>query len=352
MQICIDPMQIHSRSCLMKLRCIVGYSGHRKIIQGCAKAKDLFSASFADVLEESTGNGYQRRYNRAHSLDFRKYIHKNNSSTIPLTFNLRPEASNAWELKYFKNDSVDLKINLQSGPVLSQVDCQHRLGCMADSEIILPFMSFIGLTLREEIELFGIINGKSKGLSTSLLDYHQTKLLENVSKERPELFIAVKLNEDESSPWFKKLDLGGKATVGLNRKASLRTMQKGVLKFLKALNQIEDYSIEELYLFVRNFWQAVSEALPKHWENPRGSFLLKGIGVYALMRIAADIFMDSSVDYHLTSDAIIVKIFDYVNDFDWTNTGPLRGLGGESGAREAYEILRSNKLNQLHLFAS
>ena len=94
-------------------------------------------------------------------------------------------------------------------------------------------------------------------MSTSLLDFHQTKLLENVSKERPELFIAVKLNEDESSPWYKRLDLGGKATVGLNRKASPRTMQKGIMKFLKAVGQSEDLPVEELYLFVRNFWKAV-----------------------------------------------------------------------------------------------
>jgi DGQHR domain-containing protein len=337
----------------MKLRCFLGKSADKQIIQGCAPAKELYNASFADVLEEATGKGYQRRYNRSHSLDFRKYIHRKNSSTIPLTLNLRPEFSDFWTLKSYKNNTAELILNLRNGPVFSQVDCQHRLGCMSDSDVILPFMSYIGLSLREEIELFGIINGKSKGLSTSLLDFHQTKLLENVSKERPELFIAVKLNEDESSPWYKRLDLGGKATVGLNRKASLRTMQKGIMKFLKAVGQSEDLPVEELYLFVRNFWKAVSEAQPEHWENPRGSFLLKGIGVYALMRIAADIFLDSSLEnQRLTPDIILIKISDYVNDFDWTNSGPLRGLGGESGANEAYEILRSNKLNQLRLFVS
>ena len=130
-------------------------------------------------------------------------------------------------------------------------------------------------------------------------------------------------------------------------------MQKGISKFLKSCKPLEDSKIEDIYAFVKNFWVAVSEALPIQWENPRGYFLTKGIGVYALMKIAADIYSTSSIEHDRTNpDVILSLLSDYVNDFDWTNAGPLRGLGGESGANEAYQILCSNKYNQLQLFAS
>ena len=51
---------------------------------------------------------------------------------------------------------------------MAQVDCQHRLGHLSDLPIMLPFMCFIGLTEREEMEVFNVINSKAKGLSTSL----------------------------------------------------------------------------------------------------------------------------------------------------------------------------------------
>ena len=80
---------------------------------------------------------------------------------------------------------------------MAQVDCQHRLGNLCDLSIPLPFMCFIGLSEREEMEVFSVINSKAKGLSTSLLDYHEAQLAESLAQERPELFIALQLNSIE-----------------------------------------------------------------------------------------------------------------------------------------------------------
>ena len=136
-------MQFHT------LEGIFGSSGGRSVILGFAPAKDLYRISFADVLNEDTGIGYQRRFNKKHSLDFRKYIQKDKGTTIPLTFNLRQSQDQSWDLKEFKNKRVLLKIKNTSKKYLSQVDCQHRLGHMSDLEVDLPFMIFIGLSLKE-----------------------------------------------------------------------------------------------------------------------------------------------------------------------------------------------------------
>src|ERR1700733_3249028 len=126
---------------------IVGLCGRRRVFLGFAPANLLYSLSFADVLDESTKIGYQRKFSQKHSIDFRRYIRQQNASTIPLTFNLRPEIASSWSLKENKSGAI-LRIGAGSNRILSQVDCQHRLGSLSDLDIPLAFMTFIGLSLK------------------------------------------------------------------------------------------------------------------------------------------------------------------------------------------------------------
>src|SRR5688572_21644020 len=72
------------------LTALRGRAADRDVLLGFAPAHTLHHISFADVLDEHTGRGYQRRFSDQHSLDFRRYIQRQGSTTIPLTFNLRP----------------------------------------------------------------------------------------------------------------------------------------------------------------------------------------------------------------------------------------------------------------------
>ena len=325
------------------LKGLSGNCGSRKVLLGFAPAHLLFSLSKSDVLDESTGKGYQRRFNVKHSLDFRKYIQKKNSTTIPLTFNLRPGKDNAWEFTSKKDGSAALKVN-SGKKVLHQVDCQHRLGHLSDLETSLAYMIFIGLTAREEMEIFNVINSKAKGLNTSLLDFHESKLINNLGKEKPELLLAIRLNDEESSPWFKQLDLGGNRTSGMHRRASLRTMQKAIKRFLKETQINSVLSNDETYQVILNFWEAITIVLPKEWGNYRKHHLTKGIGVYSLMGVAADIYNEAKFENVSFDNSYFTGILsDYICDFDWSNNGPLKGLGGEAGVKEALNILRKLK---------
>ncbi|MDX1951520.1 MAG: DGQHR domain-containing protein [Verrucomicrobiota bacterium] len=194
---------------------IKGICGRREVFMGFAPANLLCSMSFADVLNEHTGEGYQRKFNEKHSLDFRRYIRGAESSTIPLTFNLRPESAHWWKLQQTESGLTLLKIVAGKNRIFSRVDCQHRLGSLSELDIPLAFMTFVGLPLKDEIGLFTVINSKAKGLNASLLSFNETKLLNDVAKEKPDLYIAVRLNDDEKSPWFKQLDLGGARIIGL-----------------------------------------------------------------------------------------------------------------------------------------
>ena len=104
---------------------LVGKCGHFDVFLGVASAEDLHACSMADVLDEETGVGYQRPYNKSHSLDFRRYINLEKSSTIPLVFNLRKEVNHFWKLELKKGCLAHLSL-MRGVKSLIIVDGQHR----------------------------------------------------------------------------------------------------------------------------------------------------------------------------------------------------------------------------------
>jgi DNA sulfur modification protein DndB len=328
----------------IKINGIIGNCGSKEVFMGFAPASLLRAISFADVLNEHTGTGYQRVINNKHSLDFCNYIQKEESSTIPLTFNIRERNDNGWLLSKSRSGSATLIIKSGINNVLSQVDCQHRLGHLSNIDISLAFMCYIGLSQKEEMQIFNVINGKSKGLSGSLLDYHEAKLTDNLSKERPELFMALLLNNDANSPWFKKLKIGGQVTVGVKRVASLRTMQRGVKRFLKESLILKSCEPEEAYNILLNFWSSVKIVLENEWLNPRNHLITKGLGVYVFSSIAADIFKQcQEKGIESSKENVAVILSDFIHIFDWSTTGDFKGLGGEKGVNEALAIIRKSR---------
>lgn len=321
--------------------CLIGQSAGREVLLGFASAKALCAASFADVLDEATGLGYQRRLNVRHSLDFRRYIRQPTSSTIPLTLNLRPTDDGVWHLERMPGGRARLHLRSPLQKLFAQVDCQHRLGHMSDVDLVLPFMSFIGLDIREETEVFNVINSKARGLSTSLLDFHDASLIEDLGKERPELYIAMYLRNEPASPWYQQLDLGGASASGMERRASLRTVQKAVRNFLSRSDILSTMPVDSAASVVLAFWTAVTLVLPGPWLRPRKHMINKGVGVYALMEIAADLVREASGE--VSARYFSACLSDFAVDFDWSSDGPLRGLGGESGVREAVSLLRNKR---------
>lgn len=322
-----------------KIYCQIGVSAHRRVVLGFAQANLLASLSFADILNEDTGLGYQRKFNARHSQDFRKYIQRAESCTIPLTFNLRPRSDGGWTLEDLGGGRAVLEIRPEAGKVFVQVDCQHRLGYLNDVDVTLPFMSFIGLSVKEEMEIFSVINSKAKGLSNSLLDFHDASLAADLARDRPELFIALHLSSNSESPWHKQLDLGGTATSGMMRRASLRTMQKAVKRFLTQTKLGRAGSIEAAAEVVIGFWGAVANLLQEEWNSPRQYLINKGIGVYALMTIAADIYGESHGQV-CDKKFFTAKLSEFITEIDWSRNGPMKGLGGEGGVKAAVSLIR------------
>jgi hypothetical protein len=100
-------------------------------------------------------------------------------------------------------------------------------------------------------------------------------------------------------------------------------------------------SIEEAAQVVLDFWAAVALAMSEQWTNPRTHLLTKGIGVYALMDIAADLVAEAPKRRHLDKAYFASFLIDLARDFDWSTGGPLQGLGGEGGVKTAVDLVRS-----------
>ncbi|MDN4631970.1 DGQHR domain-containing protein [Sphingomonas sp. PsM26] len=325
----------------LRIECIHGVSASRSVLMGFARASDLHRLSYADVLDENTSRGYQRRFNSQHSLDFRRYIQRPDSTTIPLTFNLRPETAASWTVLQDESGRAIVEFDAEASHVMTQVDCQHRLGHLDDLDVTLPFMAFVGLDEHEEMEIFSVINGKAKGLSPSLLDFHDGRLSADLAGDRPELFIALHLNNDAGSPWHRQLDLGGVSTSGMSRKASLRTIQKAVKRFLARSRILRTETVETAARVVLDFWSAVATVLPHAWLKPRKHLVTKGIGVYALMDVAADLWLERREGSPVDQRFFTQKLADFAAEIDWSSDGDFVGLGGEAGAKAAAAHIRA-----------
>jgi len=322
----------------IKINGQIGQCGDFKVFLGFASSKVLSEISFADVLDEDTGEGYQRPRNKKHSLDFKEYIVRAGTSTIPLTFNLRKSFSKYWEVETSGKNSALLTIH-KGVKCLAQVDCQHRLGELNDIDIPLAFMSFIGLDLRSEMAMFYIINSKVKGLTSSLTDYHESNLVNDIMHEAPHLFISRQLNEDPESPWFKMIRYGGETTSGLKRRTSLRMMQKSVNRFLNQTKDSNINSIEEKYKLIRLYWHAISIVFSAEWKDHRHHLLTKGVGLYSLMLLLGDI-VGNTDPAELDEEYFVKQLKPLKKKVNWSTHGMFANAGGHKGALQVYGVLK------------
>lgn len=316
----------------------IGVCGHLSTFLGFAPARILHACSFADVLNEDTGHGYQRPMNAAHSRSFRQYILQDATSTIPLTFNLRADRSDYWQIERRKDGRAILHL-VPGMKALAQVDCQHRLGEMGDQAICFAFMAFIGLDLRSEMAMFNIINSRAKGLSSSLTDFHQTRLIDDLALEAPHLLIAKRLNEDADSPWYRMIKYGGETSSGLMRRTSFRMMQTSVRKLLRQMEAVASCDVDLQYAIIVSYWKSIRTIFKDAWTDHRHHLITKGVGLYALSLLLGDLIQHSlKADY--TEHWFLTRLEPMAGKVDWSSQGVFATAGGKKGASEVHMALK------------
>jgi len=298
----------------------------------------LCAVSFADVLNEDVGEGYQGPRNRQHSTDSRGYISGEGTSTVPLVFNLRDATSESWDLAQGLSGMAKLCLR-RGAPSLAQADCQHRLSELYGMAVALTVMAFVGLSFRMEMALFNVINTKAKGLSPSLPNFHDSLLVSDVVDDASHLYIAQLLNEDTGSPRHRLVRYGGESTPDLRRRTSLRMLQRTVHHFIRSTETEHLRTVQDYYAVIVAFWWAVQDLFGEESNDHRHRLLTEGTGFYSLMMLLADLARGHNAS-ESTTEFLPTELSPLRGRVVWGSSGTFAQAGGHKRATDVCRKLK------------
>lgn len=339
-----------------------------KVYRGGVKASDLGPATWIDFYDEEVNPlGYQRPFNEARSMNAARYTEdpdafwpesilaiRNNTEVEDegdrVTFNFVPVSAGSKFGELIVDYNAQRTETLQ-GQVFkwrrafSQVDCQHRLGKMGNSDKYVTVCILPGIDRAQEAVIFKTINDKQKKISTSLVD--AIIQLSQSPFEAPEVHWAFAMSRDVGSCFYKKVNMEGRNIAGQVYLVTLRTLKTSVSslvggkRFINA-NMTEPAVYNQFYILIRSFWNEVSNLWPNEFSDIRNFKLMMVPGIKGLARYSRRIFKDAfevgNNSTNLTSR--INKVGAHV--MDWSSTGTLKDATGNAGASAVYKLLVQN----------
>lgn len=339
-----------------------------KVYRGSVKACDLEPATWIDFYDEEVNPmGYQRPFNEARSRAAARYAEEADAfwpesilairdnaevdnEDDKVTYNFIPvSAGNKFgELIVDYNDQRVETIGNQVFKwrrAFSQVDCQHRLGKMGNSDKYITVCIIPGIDRKEEAIIFKTINDKQKRVSTSLVD--AIIQLSQSPFEAPEVHWAFAMSRDVGSCFYKKVNMEGRNITGQVYLVTLRTLKTSVSslvggkRFIDAnMNDIAAY--DQSYILIRNYWNEVRNLWPNEFSDVRNFKLMMVPGIKGLARYGRKAFKDAFELGNNSTDLTsrINQVGAHV--MDWSSTGPLRLASGNAGTSEVYQLLIQN----------
>jgi len=263
------------RPIALKIKAAIAKQGSWTLYTFVLDSKTLDEIAFVSRREDDTLEGYQRNLSRQRAADIARYLDRE-GGCIPnnILLNFEPGA------KYdAKSSTLTVPKRERSAWV---IDGQHRMFGLKQSNKIydIAVTAFIGLDIENQAKQFKIINSKQKGVPTSLL-YDLLDLTKDgtfVQQRGHEL--AARLHKEPESPFYQQIDMTG-GNNGFITQTRVITSLESLISDRGALFQ---YSEEEQYGILRNYFTAVKSLLPVDWGNKK-SVLTKAIGFTAFLII-------------------------------------------------------------------
>ncbi len=238
-------------------------------------ADRLDRIAFVSRREEDKDLGYQRNLSKTRAAEIADYLH-HHKGCIPNSILVSLDSGASFDA----NRGV---LCIPDAPKTAWlIDGQHRMFGLRQSKLNFEVFvtAFVGLSTEDQAKQFKTINSKQKGVPTSLL-YDLLDLTKDgtyVQQRGHEL--ATRLNEDPESPFYEQIDMTG-SSHGLITQTRVVTALEGMISEKGALYQ---YSEEEQYGILRNYFSALKALLPSDWGNKQ-SVLTKAIGFSALLTV-------------------------------------------------------------------
>jgi DGQHR domain-containing protein len=331
----------------------------RQVYRGSASAKKIIAASWIDYHDIVNNPwGYQRPFDAKRSAKAADYANETDDAFWPecilairddgdeqepdeaVEFSFKPESKDGryGELHVDYKTDGKMEIGDLDEPyrrAFSQVDCQHRLGRMADSNKPVTFCIIPGINRRDEAITFWTINARQKGISTSLVD--TIVLLTN-----PDAPLAVRLARslyiDPDSPYAGRVDTGGRGRPSAEMLVRLRGF-KNMLQVLLPIRVADTVDDNFAHGFARNFWKVVKTLWPAEWEDKFGYKLQASPGQRGLAQFGSHIFRQLAPVQDLGESSIRKFFPGGGSKMNWKSTGPLSTAIGKGGQKQVFDRL-------------
>ena len=216
----------------------------------------------------------------------------------------------------------------------SEVDCQHRLGKMTNSNKLVTFCCFVDMKRKDEAIIFRTINDKQKKISTSLVD---AIILITDSNGPVSIKWAYNLGIDPGSAFNRLVATGGRNLEPPERMVTLRTLQTCCSMTIPAS---ASGNFQLGYEFLRNYWNVVKDMWGTEFSDPKNYKLMTIPGLKALARFGRPIFMKIVDIQDPRRSNIEAAFYNDPTRINWSVRGPLREASGNPGVRIIFEALR------------
>lgn len=300
---------------------------------GTMTAEQSAVYTFADSYPPNPDEGrlgYQRQPNERRAKAFADYLrHMDSGFMTPVLLNSRQP------LRFYpssEGSSVG-ELHLKPGERFAKIDGQHRgIGVekyLGDPEFPVPFMLFDHLPEDAEQELFISINREQKRVAMSHV------LFVNVATGSQDVNtdIALRLNEDDRSPWYRKVNVIG--ATGTGKQVTLQGL-KEALDDLFNHPKVKHLGEEAKYAIAREFWLAAAETWPDAWMSPKNHLITKAVGLFGLSKSGGFIVVEALTGHEDADRVVDVarmrEVMGRARQFDWSSKGEFAGIGGRGGA--------------------
>ena len=329
---------------VIKIPIIEGVVLGVSVVRGYAPLSVLARISRPDVYDvEKNPKGTQRDLNPKHAKDAYDYVVNELLAFWPEVFLCVRDPSvvkvvvQSQNCGYLQID--DEKIGKSKVIKISRVDGNHRLfyadghdGKLPAIEKVVSFCLALGLTRDQEIKLFRDINNNQRRMNTSHLDNIALRLssADGLRKEDPLLYLTSRLADDDDSPFYGKIYLGGKPDA--KRFIPLRNLKTGLTYMFSRptrLSAVDDAGAR--LVLIKNFFEALKTWQPGAWNKPRDHIMLRGAGFWAVCFLGAEV-IDRALAVGKYKPKDMLKILKSGKDWDWGKEGDFSGYSGRGGA--------------------
>ena len=237
-------------------------------------------------------------------------------------------------------EMVNGRIQIPSDIKLLVVDGQHRLWAQKFSQFTANYSCIIHTSLSEVemARLFLEINDNQRRVPSSL----RWDLIRLVRPDDDPAAIAAAemvylLATDEESPLFQRIDLTGEQAEIQLKQGSLAPELR---RLLTARSPLFQYSFDQQYFFVTQYFHAIRELDRERWGTKDSSFF-KARVLRALLRLLGDIARVRPV-----SELTVQGFLPLLQRIDATSLEPaaIRAVQASAGVKAIYDQIRGQVL--------